>query len=140
MSILTNFVAELGAVVGEELQGGLAVGAALGDIRLDLAGIGTTDGLRIGWVGLVAINHQTFVLNTTWPLIPSIPSNLPDDLENAGRSLDGVGGHNVSQSHHGDDEDGLVEEHDERLEIVGLVKDCIQDRTASQERFERTWS
>lgn len=47
-------MAELGAVAGEELQGGLAIGTVLGDGRLDLAGAGATDSLRIGRVGLVA--------------------------------------------------------------------------------------
>jgi hypothetical protein len=51
VSILTNFVAELGAVVGEELQGSIAVGAVLGDLSLNLAGVGTTDSLGVGRVG-----------------------------------------------------------------------------------------
>lgn len=58
MLILTNFVAELGAVVGEELQGGLAIGTVLGDSGLDLAGVRAADSLRIGWVGLLAKCHQ----------------------------------------------------------------------------------
>jgi len=50
VSILTNFVAELSAVVDEELQGSLAVGAVLGDLRLDLASVGATDSLGVGRV------------------------------------------------------------------------------------------
>lgn len=106
-------MAELGAVVDEELQGGLAIGTVLGDIGLDLAGARAADSLRIGRVGLVARCHQ---LRT--PLgIPSIPSNIPDDLENTGRGLHSSGSHDVSQSHNGNGKDGLVEEHDERMEI-----------------------
>jgi hypothetical protein len=50
VSILTNFVTELGAVVGEELQGSIAVGTVLGDLGLNLAGVGATDSLGVGRV------------------------------------------------------------------------------------------
>lgn len=106
-------MAELGAVAGEELQGGLAIGTVLGDGRLDLAGAGATDSLRIGRVGLVARLSSA----RESPNIPSIPSNIPDDLKNTGWGLHSSGSHDVSQSHNGNGKDGLVEEHDESLVI-----------------------
>lgn len=66
------------------------------------------------------------VISIRTPLgIPSIPSNIPDNLENTGRGLHG--NHDISQSHNGNGKDPLVEEHDEilrikdrRLEMEGL--------------------
>ena len=52
------------------------------------------------------------VISIKTPLgIPSIPSNIPDNLENTGRGLHG--NHDISQSHNGNSKDRLVEEHDE---------------------------
>jgi hypothetical protein len=66
--ILTNFVAELGAVVGEELQGGLAIGTVLGDSGLDLAGVRAADSLRIGRVGLLTRCQSASGLH--WAFLP----------------------------------------------------------------------
>jgi hypothetical protein len=67
-SILTNFVAKLGAVVDEELQSGVGlIAAALGDLGLDLAGIGAADSLGVARVVGVAMGDQ-------WS------SNIPRDL------------------------------------------------------------
>jgi hypothetical protein len=120
-------VAKLSAVADEELQGGLAVGAVLGDIGLDLAGARAANGLCIGRVGLFAANRQLRTPQAAHSFPPSIPSpHLPDDLENAGRGLGVSSGHDVSQSHGGNGEDGLVEQHGERLKTVGSVKDWIK--------------
>lgn len=113
VSILTNFVAEQGAVVDEEFQGSLAIGTVLGNIRLDLASARAADSLRIGRVGLVARCHQ---LRTPLAFLPFL-RDIPDDFENTGRGLHGGGSHNISQSHNGHGEDRLVEEHGERLEV-----------------------
>lgn len=66
--ILTNFVAELGAVVDEELH--ILVAAFLGDLRLDLAGVGATDSLGVAGVVGATIGDQ-------WnsPHIPASSSN-----------------------------------------------------------------
>jgi hypothetical protein len=103
-------VTELGAVVDEELEGGIAIGTVLDDIVLDLASVGAADSLRISRIGLVA-----------------------DDLENTGWGL--RGNHDVGQSHNGNGEDGLAEEHDELgweiWKFGNWIKDRIGDRTAS---------
>lgn len=68
--------------------------------------------------------------------IPSIPSNIPDDLQNTGRGL--RGNHNVSQSHNGNGKDGLVEEHDERWEIGD--REIGNDSRIGFKIAQRVWS
>lgn len=46
-------MAELVAVADEELQGGIAVGALVGDVGLDAGGILAADGLAVGRVVLM---------------------------------------------------------------------------------------
>jgi hypothetical protein len=73
--ILTNFVTELGAVVDEELEGGIAIGTVLDDIVLDLASVGAADSLRISRIGLVARCCQ-FRTGQGIPLLPTYPMIL----------------------------------------------------------------
>jgi hypothetical protein len=64
-------VAELGAVVGKELQGSIAVGAVLRDLSLNLAGVGTTDSLGVG-----RVVGATEGVDQLWNS-PNIPQIIP---------------------------------------------------------------
>ena len=130
--LLTDFVAELGAVVDEEFH--FALTAVLEDLGLDVAGVGAAD--RLGVAGVVGATIGDQWNSPNIPQNPSIPSHLPDDLEDTGGGLSGASasGHDVGEGHDGESEDGLVEQHVCRFECG--VKEWKESHSESRD-FQR---
>lgn len=110
MEILTNFVAGRGADVGEERQGRVGVAAArVADGSFRLLCISTTNGGQISWVAGVtgeklSTNVRGVAESCLW-----IWRCVPHDGQDTGRGL--VGGDDATESHEGESESRLVEEH-----------------------------
>ena len=102
------------------------------------------------WILLALVSQIAFesaglgcwldVISIRTPLsIPSIPSNIPDNLENTGRGLGG--NHDISQNHHGNGKDRLDEEHDERFGIEDRILEIegLDSRSHSESGVKRVW-